>query len=136
PAGTVALPRSPSPVLSQAVLFVPIRQTLVASDLYGNRIVASSAKAEATYTHSVKLTTSFHANYTTVRRLASSHEPGQTLAFPDATAENAGVSVKYGRSERSQLTAAVDWSQTNSGFTDEAGFVTVGYGWAGRKWVG
>jgi hypothetical protein len=135
-AGTVALARSPSPDLSQAVLFVPIRETTIASDAYGNRLLASSVKAEATYVHSVKLATSVHAIYSTVRRLGSSHEPGLTLALEDSSAENAGVSIKYGRSERSQLTADVSWSKTLGGFTDEAVFATIGYGWSGRKWFG
>jgi hypothetical protein len=133
-AGTVALARSPSPDLTQAVLFVPISQSLVGSDLYGNRINASSVKADATYTHSERLATYFHGSYATVRRISSSNEPGQVLSFPDSTAENAGFGVRYGRSERSQLTAALDWSKTSGDFTDERVAATVGYGWAGRKW--
>jgi hypothetical protein len=133
-AGTVALARSPSPDLNQAVLFVPISQSLVGSDLYGNRIMATSVRADATYAHSERLATHFRANYTTVRRISSSKEPGQVLLFPDSTAENAGVDVRYGRSERSQLTAALDWSQASGAFTDEAVLAKVGYGWSGRKW--
>jgi hypothetical protein len=133
-AGTVALARSRSPDLSQAVIFVPISQSLVGSDLYGNRIMATSASAEATYVHSERLATRFHSSYTTVRRIGSSNEPGQVLPFPDSTAESAGVGVRYARSERSQFTAAVDWSQASGVFTDEAVFATAGYGWTGRKW--
>jgi hypothetical protein len=133
-AGTVALARSPSPDLTQAALFVPISQSLVGSDLYGNRIMASSIRADATYVHSVRLTTSFHGSYTTDRRISSSNEPGQVLRFPDSTAENVGVGVRYGRSERRELTVAVDWSKAAGVFTDEAVLVTLGYGWTGRKW--
>ena len=135
-AGRVALARSPSPDLSQAALFVPIRESSLASDVYGNRIFASNVKAEATYVHSVKLSTSVHAIYTSVRRLSSSQEPGQAVPFEDSSAENAGISIKYGRSERSQLTADVSWSKALGGFTDEAVFATIGYGWSGRKWFG
>ena len=133
-AGTVALARSPSPDLTQAVLFVPISQTLVGSDLYGNRIMASSARADAAYAHSMRLATFFRGSYTTLRKISSSNEPGQALPFPDSTAENVGAGVRYGRSERSQITAAVDWSKASGVRTDEALFATVGYGWSGRKW--
>ena len=133
-AGTVALARSPGPDSTQAAFFVPISQTLVGSDLYGNRIMASSARADATYTHSVRLATFFRGSYTNLRPISSSNEPGQVLPFPESTAENAGAGVRYGRSERSQFTAAVDWSKASGVFTDEAVFATVGYGWSGRKW--
>jgi hypothetical protein len=133
-AGTVALARSPSPDLTQAALFVPISQTLVGSDLYGNRIVASSARADAIYTHSVRLATAFHAGYTTARRLSSSREPGQVLDFPDSTAENAGVELRFGRSERRMVTADLTWSRTSGVFADEIVIANVGYGWSGRKW--
>jgi hypothetical protein len=134
-AGAVAFARSPSPDLTQAVLFVPISQTLVGSDLYGNRIMASSVKADATYARSAQLATYVRGSYTTVRGISSSSEPGQVQPFPNSTAENAGVGVRYGRSERSQVTAGLDWSQASGSFADEAVFATIGYGWSGRKWV-
>jgi hypothetical protein len=133
-AGTVAFARSPSPDLSQAALFVPISQSLVGSDLYGYRIMAATVKADATYAHSERLATQFRSSYTTVRQISSSHEPGAVPPFPDSTAGNAGMGVRYARSERTQLTAALDWSQTSGFFTDEAVLATVGYGWSGRKW--
>ena len=133
-ASTVALARSPSPDLTQAVLFVPISQTLVGSDLYGNRIMASSARADAAYAHSLRLATFFRGSYTTLRRISSSNEPGQVLPFPDSNAENVGAGVRYRRSDRSQFTAAVDWSKASGVLTDEALFATVSYGWSGRKW--
>ena len=133
-AGTVALARSYSPDLSQAALFVPIRQSLVASDLYRNRILTSSVRGQVIYTHSPRLATSFHGNYTSARQISSTNESDQGLPFLDSTAENVGVEVRYGRSERSQFTAAFDWAQTAGAFTDEGVFMTVGYGWSGRKW--
>src|SRR5262249_44784063 len=104
-AGTVALARSPSPDLTQAVLFVPISQSLVGSDLYGNRILAASANTEVAYLHSTRLATVVHGSYTSLRRIASSQEPGQASPFPDSTAETAGVGLRYRRSERTEVTA-------------------------------
>jgi hypothetical protein len=133
-AGTAALARSPSPDLSQAVLFVPITRSLVGSDLYGDRVMVSSVSADATYTHSVRLATSFHGSYTTDRRISTRNELGLALPFPDSTSEDAGVGVRFGRSERSQLTLALDWSKLEGTFTEEALSATLGYGWSGRKW--
>ena len=133
-AGTVALARSPSPDSSQAALFVPIDQSIVGSDLYSNRMVASSARVGATYAHSERLETYLLGSYTTVRQISSSHEMGQVLPLPESTAENAGVGIRYSPSERSKLTAALDWSQTSGVFADEAVAVRVGYGWSGQKW--
>jgi len=133
-AGSVALARSPSPDLTQAVLFVPISQSLVGSDLVGNRIMASSAEVAATYKHSVRLATYFRGSYTTVRRISSTNESALVVPVPDSNAENVSAGVRYDRSERTQLTADLNWSQTSGVFTDETAIATVGYGWSGRKW--
>jgi hypothetical protein len=133
-AGTVALARSPSPDLTQAALFVPISQTLVGSDLYGNRIVTAATRADAIYTHSVRFAAAFHGGYTTARRLSSSREPGQVLDFTDSTAENAGIELRFGRSERRMVTTDLTWSRTSGVFADEIVIANVGYGWSGRKW--
>jgi len=133
-AGAVALVRSPNPDLTQAVLFVPISQSLVASDLIGNRIMASSAEAAATYKHSVRLATYFRGSYTTVRRISSTNESALVLPVPDSSAENVSAGLRYDRSERTQLTADLSWSRTSGLFTDEIAIATAGYGWSGRKW--
>jgi hypothetical protein len=134
-AGTVSLARSPSPDLTQAVLFVPITQSLAASDVYGSRVMALGTRADVVYTHSARLATFFHTDYTTARRLGSSGEPGQAVPFLDSTAESASWGLRYGRSERSQLTAALKWSQVSGGFSNEVASAVVGYGWSGRKWL-
>lgn len=133
-AGTVALARSPSPDLTQAMLFVPIRQSLDESDLYGNRMVASNLRLAAAYAHSARLVTHLRGSYTTVRRVSSSREVGEVLPFPDSTAEGAGVGITYDRSERTQLLAALDWSRTSGVSADNVVAATGGYGWTGRKW--
>jgi hypothetical protein len=132
-AGTVALARSPSPDLSHAALFVPIH-SLDASDVYGNRSMVSSLRADATYLHSVRLATHFSGSYTIVRQISSNHASVETLSSPDSTAESADVGVRYDRSERTQLTADLGWSQTSGGITDKVMSATLGYGWSGRKW--
>jgi hypothetical protein len=96
--------------------------------------MASSARADAAYAHSLRLATFVRGSYTTLRRISSSNEPGQALPFPDSTAEDVGAGVRYRRSERSQFTAAVDWSKASGVLTDEALFATVGYGWSGQRW--
>jgi hypothetical protein len=132
-AGTTALARSPSPDLTQAALFVPISRSLVGTDFYGDRVLASSISADATYTHSVRLAVTFHGSYSTDRRISSTNGP-RALPFADTTTENAGASLRFGRSERRQLTAAVDWSKSAGSFAEDAVSATVGYGWSGRKW--
>jgi hypothetical protein len=134
-AGTVALASSPDPDVTRAVLLVPISQSLDESDIYGNRIMVSSGRSEATYAHSVRLTTYFRGSYTVVRQISSSHDPGQAPPSPDSTAERATAGVRYRRSERTQLTAALDWSQTSGVSADKALFATLGHGWSGRKWL-
>jgi hypothetical protein len=133
-AGTVALARSPSPDLTHAALFVPISQPLEASDVYGNRSMVSSLRADATYVHSARLATHVHGSYTTVRQISSNHDRVQALSSPDSTAQTAAVGVRYDQSERTQLTADLGWSQTSGVMTGKVVSATVGYGWSGRKW--
>ena len=133
-AGNGALARSPSPDPAQAGLFVPISQTLVGSDLYVNRVVASSVEADATYVHSSRRTTYFHGSYTSVRRIPSNHDSEQLLLRPESAAGSAGMRLRYSRSERTRLTAAVNWSRASGLFTHEGVSATLGYGWSGRKW--
>ena len=133
-AETVALAKSPNPDLSQAALFVPISQSLTASDLYTNLVMAGTVKADANYARSTRVTINLHASYATARRLSASTAAGQAISYPDSSAEGAGAAVNYARSERSQLTASVDWSQASGSFSDKALVGAVGYGWLGRKW--
>jgi hypothetical protein len=133
-AATVAFARSPSPDLAHAALFVPISQSFDASNVYGNRSMISSVRADATYVHSVKLATHFRGSYTTVRRISSRDDPGPVVSSPDSAADSAGIGVRYDRSERTQLTADLGWSQASGATTDTAVSATVGYGWSGRKW--
>jgi hypothetical protein len=132
--GTVAVVRSPSPDVTQASLFVPIRQSLIDADLSTNRLMASSARVDAAYAHSARLATYAGGSYTTVRRLSSNHAPGQAPASPDSTAEQAGVSVRYDSSKRTQLTTSLEWSRMSGGFTDETVTASVAGAWSGRKW--
>ena len=133
-AGTVALARSPSPDLSQAVLFVPISQSLAASDLYGNRVMAGAARVDANYVASARLAVNVHASDTAARRVSASSATGLAIPFPDSIATDAGIAVSYGRSERSQVTAALDYTKASGSYTDEAMVASGGYGWSGRKW--
>jgi hypothetical protein len=135
-AGTVALARSPHPDPVQAALFVPIRQSLGGADVHGQRLLGASARADATFAHTARLATSLRGSYTTVRRLSSNPDPDRMLSFLDSTGEGAGMAVRYASSERSTLTAAVDWARTTGVYTDETLTPTLGYGWSGRKWFG
>jgi hypothetical protein len=132
-AGTVAVVRSPSPVLADAALFVPISQSFDASEVSGRRSLVGSAKVGATYVHSVRWSTNVHGAYTNVRDI-SSHETRSTLTSTDATTESASAGVTYNRTERTQITADVTWSQTDGITTDKVVSGTIGYGWSGRKW--
>ena len=133
-AETVALAKSPNPDLSQAALFVPINQSLTASDLYTNLVMAGRVKADAIYARSARVTINLHTSYATARRISASTAAGQAILYPDSSAEGAGVAVSYARSERSQVTASFDWSQASGSYTDKALVGAVGYGWLGRKW--
>ena len=135
-ANTVAVIRSPSPDLSQAALFVPIRESIAGSELYGTRVASSSMRADATYVHSSRLSIHFSGIYTNVRRISpgQGQDPGLVLGLPDSTAEGARMAVTYDHSERTQLTTALNWSQTSGIEADKAVSATLGYGWYGRKW--
>jgi len=124
--------RSQSP--DSAALFIPIDESIVASDVAGNRIMASSVRAGAAYAHSVRILALVRGSYTTIRRISSSNDPGRALPYPDSTAASAGVGVEYKRSERSQVTLSLDWSQTSGAFVDDVLVASVEYGWSGRKW--
>ena len=128
---SVAHPRSPSPDANQAALFVPIDQSLVASDLQGVRMMASSVKTNATYAHSVRLATYLRGSYTAVRPISSNDT---VLAATDSSVRSAGLAIRYDRSERTQLTGAIDWSQASGASVDNIVIATLGYGWSGRKW--
>jgi hypothetical protein len=133
-AGAVGLPRSSTPAATDAVPLIPISHSLDGADVYGNRILASSVSMDATYVHSVRLETTLRGNYARVRRISSIGRPGQGLSSPYSTAEGPGVGIKYRRSERSQITADVDWSDLSGAYVEKALFATAGYGWTGRKW--
>jgi hypothetical protein len=133
-AGVVALARSPSSNMAHAPLFVPITQSLDEAGVSGQPIVVSSASAGAIYVHSVKLATHVRGNYTTVRQVPSNHDPGMVLQSLDSNAQSAGIGFRYNRSERTQLIADVDWSQTSGVSIDKVVTASVGYGWTGRKW--
>jgi hypothetical protein len=128
-----ALTRSPDPDRTQAELFEPLRESLDASDVYGNRIFAWNARAEAIYSHSNRLAMDVHSNYTAVRRVSSNNDPGPALPFPDSAASRAGAELTYDRTERSRVTATVDWSQTSGAYADAGIVATAGYEWSGRK---
>jgi len=129
-----ALARSRDPDLTQAELFVPVRESLGASDVYGNRIALWSARAGAIYTHSTRLAVELHGNYTAVRRVSLNNDPGLALPFPDSNATSAGAELTYDRTEHSRITTAVDWSQISGAYTDGDVVATAGYEWTGRKW--
>ncbi|HEY7291824.1 MAG TPA: hypothetical protein VH583_18440 [Vicinamibacterales bacterium] len=133
-ADTTAFAHSPSPDLSQAALYVPINETLGNADVYGNRVFASGVRAEATYSDSARLQTFVRGGYATDRVIASNASPGQFVAVPDSSAADAIVGVRYGRSERSQLTGMLAWSRASGSYTDEALVATIGYAWSGRGW--
>jgi hypothetical protein len=126
--------RSLHPDPEQAALFVPIRQSLVGADLYGMRIMASSASAEATYVRSPRTTTYLRGSYASIRRISSAQDPKDVLTFPDSSAGGAGLGVRYRRTERTQVVAAVDWTQTSGISEDQLLMTTVGYTWSGRRW--
>jgi hypothetical protein len=133
-ADTIAFARSPNPDPTQAALFVPISQQLAVSDLYGYRMLAASARANATYAHSVRLTTYTRGNYTIVRQLSSNHDSRGMLPSPDSNTESVSGGVRYDLSERTQLTGGLEWSQTSGVSADRVLSATVGYAWSGRKW--
>ena len=132
-AGAVALAR-PAPDLAETALFVPISQSLAGADVYGTRFLASTARAEAIYLNSARLSTHFRGSYTAVRPVFRTNEAERGVLFPNSQMARAGVGLRHDRSERTQLTAAVDWSQTEGVSEDKAFLVTLGYGWMGRKW--
>src|SRR5262249_38885124 len=123
------------PDRAQAGLFVPLRQSLTASDVYGNRIFAWSARAEAIYSYSSRLAVEVHSNYTAVRRVASNDHSELELPFPDSAASTTGAELTYDRAERNRITATVDWSQASGAYADGGIVATAGYEWTGRKWL-
>src|SRR5262249_10944830 len=129
-----ALLPSPDPDQTQAELFVPLRASLGASDVYLNRIFAWSAKGEATYSHSSRLATEVHGDYTAVRRVSSTNDRGLARPFPDSAASTVGAELTYDRTERTRITATLDWSQTSGAYADAGIAATAGYEWTGRKW--
>jgi hypothetical protein len=133
-AGTVALARSPSPDLSHAALFLPIAESLAASDVFGSRQVVSTARAQATYRHSPRLATDLRSSYTIAKPISSNQVPGQLRLSADATVESAGVGIRYDRTQRTQVIADLTWSRASGDSTDEAISASLGYGWFGRKW--
>ena len=131
---TVALARSPSPDRAHAALFLQITGSLVTSDVYGNRSLVSSAKAGATYRRSLRLTTFVRGSYTISRPIWSNGDPTRVRRSPESTAASGGLGLNYDRSERTQLTVALDWSQTSGVSVDKVLIATVGQSWSGRKW--
>lgn len=136
-AGAVAVVRSPYPDLAQASLFTPINQSFDASEINGTRSLVSAAKVGVTYVSSVRFSTHVTGAYTIVRDISSRDETrSATLTAVDADAQSAGVGIRYGASERTQITADVAYSQTEGVTTNKVVSATVGYGWSGRKWFG
>jgi hypothetical protein len=133
-AGAVALARSPSPDLSHAALFLPIGDTLAASDVHGTHHAVSTARAQATYRHSVRLATDFRSSYTVAKPISMRHDSRQLRLPADATVESAGLGIRYDRTERTQVIGDLTWSRASGGSTDEVVSVSLGYGWSGRKW--
>ena len=131
---TVALARSPGPDRAHAALFLPITSSLVTSDVYGSRSLVSNTKAGATYRHSLRLATFVRAGYTSSRPIWSNGDPARMLRSPESRAASGGIGVSYDRSERTQLTVALDWSQTSGVSVDKVLIATVGQSWSGRKW--
>ena len=128
-----ALARSPDPDRTQAELFLPLRESLSASDVYGNRIFTWSARTQAIYSHSSRLAIDVHSNYTAVRRVSSNDDAGLVLPFSNSAASTVGAELTYDRTERSRITATVDWSQASGQYADAGIFATVGHEWTGRK---
>jgi hypothetical protein len=131
---TAALARSPHPDRAQAALFLPISRSLLASDVYGSRSMVSSVKGGATYRHSQRLATFVRGSHTSRRQIWSNGDPARLLRSPESRAASGGLGVRYDRSERTQLTFALDWSQTSGVSVDKVLIATVGQGWSGRKW--
>jgi hypothetical protein len=130
----VAIGRSQSPNAAEAALFVPIDESIVASDVAGNRVMASSVRGEAAYAHSARITTFVRGNFTTIRTISSSNDVGTLLPHANSTTSTAGAGIRYQRSERSQVTVSLDWSQVSGAFVDQTLVPTVEYGWSGQKW--
>lgn len=133
-AGRTGFPRSQHPDPREAVLFIPVGQSFTAGDLHGERSIASSVQANATYTSSPRFSAFFRGGGSTVRRISSNRDLDTAFPSVDATNERAGFGFNYARSERSQLSFSVDWTQTSGITADQLVSATVGYGWTGRKW--
>lgn len=133
-AGRAGFPRSQHPDPREAVLFIPVGQSFTAGDLHGERTMATSVQANATYSRSPRLTTFFRGGASTVRRLSSNRDLETAFASVNATNERAGFGFRYARSERSQLSFSLDWTQTSGITADQLVIANVGYGWTGRKW--
>lgn len=132
-AGAAAVPKSPHPDPDQAALFVPINTSLAASDLHGDRMLASSVRGNVSYAHSARLATYVRGGYTVVLPVSRS-ERAESLSQRETRTETAGVAMSYDSSERSQITWALDWSQTSGISENTVIAATLGYGWFGRKW--
>ena len=133
-AGAAAVPRSPHPDPEQAALFVPINTSLAASDLHGDRMLASSVRGNASYAHSARLATYVRGGYTIVLPVSRNSERAESLSQRDTRTETVGMAISYDTSERSQITGALDWSQTSGVSENTVVAATLGYGWVGRKW--
>jgi hypothetical protein len=133
-AGAAAVPRSPHPDPDQAALFVPINTSLAASDLHGDRMMASSVRVDARYAHSARLATHLRGGYTIALPVSSNTERGGMLSPSDTRTGTVGVGVRFDSSERTQITVALDWAQTSGASENNVVAASVGYGWTGRKW--
>lgn len=135
-ANAVVSVRSPIPDLATALLFVPINQSVGSSEIYGNRVMATSASASLTYSRTARLSTSVSGGYASLTRVSTSNEPGLALAFPDSKIESIGGDVSFELTRRTHLSGTVTWSKSEGLFDDEVTSAVGSYGWTGRKWFG
>lgn len=133
-AGRVNVPRSQNPDPSQAALFVPISDSAIVNDAYGNRLLTSVAKAGLTYTQSATLSVFVNGNYVSAQRVGSSGEPGVAQPFRDSQFYTANAGVSYSPSRATEVTAAVSRTQSTGLYVNEATSATFTFGWTGREW--
>jgi hypothetical protein len=123
-----------TPDIAQASLFLPVSQSLAATETYGNQLAGTGTSVGLSYTWSARLSAFGGVGFSTMQKLASSNEPGVVSGFPPSASKNVNVGAGYSTSRSTHVTVSFSRAVSTGLFPDSATIGSIGFGWSGRSW--
>jgi hypothetical protein len=126
--------RSPNPDLAAAAQFVPINQSFVTSDVYGNQVMGTATSGTLAYRTSSRSEISGTAFYSKLSRIGASGEPGFAPDFASPTVQGMAIGLRHSLTRRHDIGVSINYSRSAGLFDDAATYSSFSHEWSTHRW--